>query len=447
MSLEELNAMYEKKIAERKDARPDFRVAVISDSGSSLYGDMRAFPAFRELESLFWRLADIDVSVLSPKAFARMSHPEEMYNAVWLDNTFSQSVVSAVAAAKNASMDKALPGWKKIIEDAPAESREAVEKVISKIGALEFRAVYALDEYIWEAPAGRGRTLVGVEAAENAMNLCDAVVVPNGELSSAVREFGFVRADQEFLVIPFFVSDSLYPVNRINHKKAYGVSIRRPKVLVKGTVIPPKVQTFIIKNAKKYDITICTVCELDDGLMSLLRSGKVHNLVHWANPRVNSHNAVRTMAMERDCAFDFAIHTRPNACQDDIYGITMTDAEEVMSIASGAVAISEVGDCGYGEHEHVCIDSGLSFGRDMSADGLSALVDKWSSCAAWDDANDAQRKLLSERILSSPSIVAGYFNVLLGRDLAIAKSGKLKEAVNGKPAADEKTPDAAPSGK
>lgn len=434
MTLEELNAMYDKMIAGRKDGRPVFHVALVSDSGSSIYGDMRAFPAFREIESLYGRLADVDVSVFSPKAFAMMAHPETVYNAVWLDNTLDSAVVSAVASAKNAVMERAVPEWKSLIEQASDESREAIERVLSKIGALEFRAVYALDEYIWEAPAGRGRTLAGVEAAENAMNLCDAVVVPNGELSSAVREFGFVRKDQEFLVIPFFVSDSLYPVNRINHKKAYGVTIRRPKILVKGTIIPPKVQTFIIKNAKKYDITVCTVCELDDGLMNLLRTGKVHNLVHWANPRVNSHNAVRTMAMERDCAFDFVIHTRPNACQDDIYGITMTDSEEIMSIASGSVAVSEIDDCGYGEDEHVCLRSKLSFGRDTSADDLGGLIDKWSSCAAWDDANDAQRKLISDRVLSSPAIMAGYFNALLGRDLALAKSGKLKSDIKGTPA-------------
>ena len=45
--------------------------------------------------------------------------------------------------------------------------------------AMTLRVVYALDEFVWEAPAGRQNTIVGAMTVQETMQMADEVVVPN----------------------------------------------------------------------------------------------------------------------------------------------------------------------------------------------------------------------------------------------------------------------------
>lgn len=132
------------------------------------------------------------------------------------------------------------------------------------------------------------------------------------------------------------------------------------------------------------------------------------------------------MAIERDVGFDFTLLTLPNDI--DIYNLTTTDTDAVISIASGSLTFAEVDDAGYKENEHICLLAKTTFGRNTTAKELETLITKWSVCANWDSAFQSQRKLLSARLISSPVILAGYFSAMLGRDVALSRHEKYTES-------------------
>lgn len=478
--------LIEDGIAANLASKPKFNILYVGDENSRL-AYCRGITAMQEFKHFYGNLADISLTIIDSKTFIRACPDLAFYNILWIDNVSNRSFMASLEEKVNAVMNKLAPDWRKDAEqikkdseadrkayedfqaevdakvaefgDNEEEANKYLESVKEKLDGLkakgtvyeqyvadanEFRAmtlrvVYALDEFVWEAPAGRRNTIVGAMTVQETMQMADEVVVPNNELAGAIKDFELVSEYTDVLVIPTFMNEYFYPINKITSRMAsLSTMINKPKILVKGTSIPKNVQNFIIHGYDRYDFTICSVCELDDRLMKLLSTPKdpkhpekgpcVRNMVHWANPRINPRNMQKTIAIERDAAFDFTILTGPDNYSSDIYSITSTDTDALIAIASGSVAIACIDDAGFEKGTHVCLDTGLTFGKDTKVDDIKGLIIKWSICTNWDQAYQKQKQyLIARRLVSSPNVMGGFFNAMLGRKFSLARKEKFGE--------------------
>ena len=475
--------LIEDGIAANLSNKPKFNILYVGDETSRL-AYCRGVTAMQEFKHFYGNLADISLTIIDSKTFIRACPDLTYYNIIWIDNVSNRLFMSSLEEKVNAVMEKLAPSWRddadrikkeseldrKAYEDFRFEvdakvaefgdDEEGADKYLASVkdkleelkakgtvyeqyiaDANEFRAmtlrvVYSLDEFVWEAPAGRQRTIVDAMTVQEIMNLADEVVVPNTELAGAIKDFELVNEYTDVLVIPTFMNEYFYPINKIISRMAsLSTMINKPKILVKGTCIPKNVQNFIIHGYDRYDITICTVGELDDRLMKLLTTPKdpkrpekgacVRNMIHWANPHVNPRNMQKTIAIERDAAFDFTILTGPDEFEKDIYNITMTDTDALIAIASGSVAIACIDDAGFSKGTHVCLDTGLTFGKSTKVDDIKGMLLKWSVCTNWDQAYEKQKQyLIGRRLVSAPNVMGGFFNAMLGRKFSIARKAK-----------------------
>jgi hypothetical protein len=423
MSLKEI---YSKLVEERVNSKPTFNILLVTDNASRL-SVLRGSNAFDEFKNFYGNIANIQVVTMASNSFINMNIDISLFNVLWIDNIANQEFNSKVIEYMKSILDKNIPTWKSDFELLTSEDdKHEYSDYLNKIRSIYLRVIYALDEYVWEGVGGRAKTVGNVSSIETCIENSDTVIVPNGELSAAIKDLGFVSKDKETLIIPTFASDIFYPINKIQSKCGFSVNINKPKILIKGTIIPQHVQEFIIKTYNKFDITISSIGELDEHIMGLIQNKKIKNIQHWSNPYVNSRNILKTMAIERDVGFDFTLLTLPNDI--DIYNLTTTDTDAVISIASGSLTFAEVDDAGYKENEHICLLAKTTFGRNTTAKELETLITKWSVCANWDSAFQSQRKLLSARLISSPVILAGYFSAMLGRDVALSRHEKYTES-------------------
>jgi len=88
-----------------------------------------------------------------------------------------------------------------------------------------------------------------------------------------------------------------------------------------------------------------------------------------------------------------------------------------------------VKDAGFTANDHICVASGLVFGSKSTPEEIKALIEKWRICVNWDEAYKKQRKLLTEKTISSERIIGGFFHAMLGRSLSDAYAARLKESV------------------
>lgn len=475
--------LIEDGIAANLANKPKFNILYVGDESSRL-AYCRGITAMQEFKHFYGNLADISLTIIDSKTFNRACPDLTFYNILWIDNISNRTFMAALEEKVNAVMDKLAPDWRKdaeqikkdseadrkAYEDFQAEvdakvaelgdNEEEINKYLESVQeklddlkekgtvyeqyvadaneyrAMTLRVVYALDEFVWEAPAGRQRTIVDAMTVQETMQMADEVIVPNSELAGAIKDLGLVSEYTDVLVIPTFMNEYFYPINRITNRMAsLSTMINKPKILVKGTCIPKNVQNFIIHGYDKYDITICTVGELDDRLMKLLTTAKdpkhpekgacVRNMIHWANPYVNPRNMQKTIAIERDAAFDFTILTGPDDFSDDIYNITMTDTDALIAVASGSVAIACIDDAGFRKGTHICLDTGLTFGKDTKVDDIKGMLIKWSICSNWDTAYEKQKQyLIGRRLVSAPNVMGGFFNAMLGRKFSLARKEK-----------------------
>ena len=478
--------LIEDGIAANLANKPKFNILYVGDESSRL-AYCRGITAMQEFKHFYGNLADISLTIIDSKTFNRACPDLTFYNILWIDNISNRTFMAALEEKVNAVMDKLAPDWRKdaeqikkdseadrkAYEDFQAEvdakvaefgddedgANKYLESIKEKLDELkqrgtvyeqyiaeanEFRAmtlrvVYALDEFVWEAPAGRRNTIVGAMTVQETMQMADEVIVPNSELAGAIKDLELVSEYTDVLVIPTFMNEYFYPINKIISRMAsLSTIISKPKILVKGTCIPKNVQNFIIYGYDRYDFTICSVGELDDRLMKLLSTPKdpkhtekgpcVRNMIHWANPRVNPRNMQKTIAIERDAAFDFTILTGPDDFSEDIYNVTMTDTDALIAIASGSVAIACIDDAGFKAGSHVCLDTGLTFGKNTKVDDIKGLIAKWSICSNWDTAYEKQKQyLITRRLVSAPNVMGGFFNAMLGRKISLARKEKVGE--------------------
>lgn len=492
-------------IADNLAHRPKFNILYVGDETSRL-AYCRGVTAMQEFKHFYGNLAQISLTITDSKSFADGANNIDHFNVLWIDNVANRGFMSALETQVRGIMDKLAPGWKEEAEQIKKDSEPArkeyedyralVDAKVAELGdndaaieeylksaddkygkpiqevldelkkkgtvyeqfladaneyrAMTLRVIYALDEYVWEAPAGRQKSIIEAMNVHETMRMADEVVVPNSELASSLKELELVDEYTDVLVIPTFMNEYFYPINRIYTRMQSGTTlIYKPKILVKGTSIPKNVQDLIIYGHSQYDFTICTVGELDPRLMKLLTTPKdpkhpekgpcVRNLVHWAFPRVNSRNMQKTIAIERDCGFDFTILTGPNDYAKDIYNLTITDTDALMAIAAGSVAIAGIDDAGFSKGSHVCLDTGLTFGVGTRVADLTALIDKWKTCSGWDTAYKKQKEyLVSRRLVSSPIVMGGFFNAMLGRKLSLARKAKFGDPTEEATATDAK---------
>lgn len=475
--------LIEAGIAENLSRKPKFNILYIGDENSRL-AYCRGVTAMQEFKHFYGNLADISLTIVDSKTFVGACPDLSFYNVLWIDNVANRTFMNALETRVNAVMDKLAPGWRedaeKVKKDSEADRKAyedfqsevdakvaelgddeaAIDKYLASVNdkltelkdkgtvyeqyvasaneyrAMTLRVVYALDEFVWEAPAGRQRNIIEAMNVHETMHMADEVVVPNGELAGAIKELELVTEYTDVLVIPTFMNEYFYPINKINCRmKSLSTIIHKPKVLVKGTEIPKNVQNFIIHSYENFEFTISTVGELDERLAKLLTTPKdvkhpeagpcVRNMVHWAHPNVTPRNMQKTIAIERDAAFDFTILTGPDDFANDIYNITITDTDALIAIASGSVALACVDDAGFNKGTHVCVDTGMTFGSATPVKEISALMTKWSTCSSWDLAYEKQKQyLVGRRLVSSPNVMGGFFNAMLGRKFSLARKEK-----------------------
>lgn len=400
------------------EGKLSFDILLVSDATSRL-SELRGYNALEQFRKLYSTMATVNLTVMTSDAFVKRNVDVSEFNVIWIDNVINRQFNDALSAR--------LDALKEVLVDG-AEGDEAQANLYR---SLHLRVIYALDEFVWDAPAGRQVTVLAAKTVEDAMIIADEVVVPNSEFAGALTGIKLVDEGKDVLVLPTFVNDMFYPLYRDNHKSGhYTTSIRRPKILVKGVTIPRNVQQFILDNCKDYEFTICSVGELINPLYKLLQDKTVKNIKHWAYPTVKMQNFASTMAAERDAGFDFVMTTCPDDVAQNPYEVTTTDTDSVIAVAEGAVAIAGVADADYDPSNHICVATGLVFGNNSTVKELKSLIERWRICINWDDAYDKQKALLQSRIMgTSQEIVGGFFHIMLGKTLSAAFGNRLHKEV------------------
>ena len=438
----DFNKKIEARVNEILETKREFHVLYVTDDTSRL-SCVRGYTAMQQFKNFYRTIASVTLTTMDSKTFCKASPDLSRYGVVWVDNVISREFNDTMMTLMRNAFDKIAPGWKDDADKLSGEEYDKYMESANEYRSLTLRVIYSLDEFVWDAPAARNRTIVEAKMVADCLNYSDTVVVPNNELRTALVQLNLVSEEKDVVVLPSFVSSQFYPTHKI-FLKANGnaTTIRRPKILVKGTDIPQSVQNFIIHGTDNYDFTISTVADLDKRLMDLLRPrvdarGKklppiVRHTMHWANPYVNAGNMAETMAMERDAGFDFVILTEPENVADDIYNITNTDTDALLAVASGSVVFAQIAEAEFGPGIHLCNECGKDFvfGQDVKAKDLAALIEKWRIVASWDDAYTKQRTLLEHRLVSDPQVLAGYFHAMLGKRVSKAMKSKFDKAMN-----------------
>jgi hypothetical protein len=421
------------ELRERASLKPTFNILFVSDNDSRL-SLFRGSTIFKTFEEFYSRQANISCSYVPSTKLASMKLTDfDDYNILWIDN------VSSYGAAKNLStlnielLNSIDPEWKETVDKLGVNSDETVKyiKDLNSKREAKLRIIYALDELVWEGPVGRSHDVQSVQIIETFINMADSVVVPTAELRELIKYYKFVSDEnKDIFVIPTSVNADMYPLFKdFSREKGSPNKFDKPRVLVKGLTIPMNVQKFIAENHKKMKITVCTVGELDEHIMGLIQRQKVTHIYHWANPYVNRRNILATYALERDMAFDFVIHTKPDNLNGQMYELSSGDDDVLMSIASGSLPICGIDHVGYDdESTHLGYASGLTFGKNSTEKTIKEMIENYSVGVRWNDAFNKCRALVESRIITSPKIISAYFSVMLGRDLSNARNVLAMEA-------------------
>ena len=433
---------FSKKIEDRinqiLESKREFNVLYVTDENSRL-SCVRGYNAMQQFKNFYKTIANVTMTTMDSNTFCRTRPDLSAYSVVWVDNIISKKFNDLMMDMMRSSFGKLAPGWRdeaESLKDKPEEYGKFMDGA-NEYRSLTLRVVYSLDEFVWDAPAARNKTIIEAKIVADCLDYADTVVVPNNELRTALVQLQLVPEDKDVVIIPTFVSSQFYPTHKVFLKSnTSSTVIRRPKILVKGTEIPQNVQNFIIHGIDEYDFTISTVSELDPRLMELLRprdkkgTAPVRHVMHWANPYVTSANMAETMAMERDAGFDFVILTEPANVEDDIYNITDTDTDALLAVSAGSVVFAQIAEANFGPGIHLCNESGKDFvfSQTTKARELQALIERWRITVNWDDAYTKQRTLLEHRLVSDPQVLAGYFHSMLGRRVSEALKSKFDAA-------------------
>lgn len=429
----------EERITQILETKREFNVLYVTDDTSRL-ACVRGYNAMQQFRQFYSSIAEVTLTSMDSKTFCRTKPDLSLYSVVWVDNVISRAFNDLMMERMREAFNKVAPGWRDEADQLKSnpEAYDKFMKDANEYRSLTLRVVYSLDEFVWDAPASRNRTIVEAKMVADCLDYADTIVVPNNELRTALVQLQLVAEDKDVVIIPSFVSSYFYPTHKVFLKSKSGfTTIRKPKILVKGTDIPQNVQNLIIHGTDEYDFTISTVSELDPRLMELLRPRSkkegplVRHVMHWANPYVTAKNTTETMAMERDAGFDFVLLTEPKHVDEDIYNITIADTDAILSIAAGSVVFAQIAEAGFEPGVHICNECGKEFvfGQDTTVKELMAMLEKWRITVNWDEAYTKQRTLMEHRLVSDPKVLAGYFHSMLGRRVSTALKTKFDEGM------------------
>ena len=426
----------DERIKDTLSEKLSFDILLVSDETSRL-SVLRGYNALAQFKNAFGATtANVNLTYMSSSEYLRVQPDLHNYNVLWMDNITNPRFINTVADQLGEYENEVCGGPIQIEGRTEEElEKESAQRRIMR--NLRIRAIYALDEFVWDAPAGRQMNMFTVRMVEDAMTVADEIVVPNADMMSVLKQVGLVPPEKDVVVINTFVNDLFYPIHKVVRRSSrYSTTIRKPKVLIKGTVIPMNVQKFLMLDGitDDFDITISSVGELAKPIYELLRPNadgkpRITTIQHWASQQVNRTNYAGTMAIERDVGFDFVITTIPDDISENPYEITNMDTDNILAVAEGALTIAGVKHAGFAKESHICVASNLVFGKDTRPEEIRAMLEKWRICSNWDNAYEIQRKLLENKTVASEQIMGGYFHAMLGRSLSDAYAAKIKEAV------------------
>lgn len=412
----------------------EFHILFVSD-GNSRLSPLRGAAAMEYFKNVYRTMADVTVTTMTSNGFLREQPDLHKYNVLWIDNVTNPKFIHDLSATLETYENEICGGEMEILADATEESLEKESKQRRIMRNLSLRVIYALDEFVWDAPAGRQVNMFTVRMVEDAMIIADEIVVPTMDMMAILKNVQLVPEDKDVVVINTFVNDLLYPLHRINNRAShYATVIRRPKILIKGTQIPNNVQKFIMMDnvTKEYKITISSVSSLNPEIYKKMQQTpdgsepEVTNIQHWASPVVDYNNFAGTMAIERDVGFDFVITCIPDNIEDNPYELCNADTDNILAVAEGAVTIAGVKGSPFKAANHICVASNLQFSNKDTPEAIKSLIERWKICANWDEAYKKQRELLKQKTVSSEQIIGGYFHAMLGRSLSDAYAEKIK---------------------
>lgn len=406
--------------------KPTFKIMYVGDDDSHL-APFRGSTILRTFVSFYEQQANIEYYTMSSNKLGKITLKDlEDVNILWIDNISDFRSAKNLTDVQQEIMDQIDPNWKTNMQtmstDAPEKIQEYAKKLNKKRSDI-LRVVYCIDEFVWEGTVGRSRDVGTVQLIETIMNISDAIIVPTHELKESIEYFKFTQdPDKEIYVIPSSVNTDFFPLFK-NFKRTGKTQMTsqlrdKPKILIKGLAVPKNVEQFIVENHKKYQLTLCSVDDVNDHIKGMIQRGKIGHIYHWANPYVNRRNIMPTYAIERDGDYDFVIHTKPDDLRGDMFELTTGDEDVLFSIACGSLPISGVNHLGMEEDAKHLGLSGLTFGKDTPSKKIAAMIEKYQTPVLFNEKFGKCRQMVENRISTSPYIIARYFNVMLGKELA-----------------------------
>jgi hypothetical protein len=415
----------------------EFHILFVSD-GNSRLSPLRGAAAMDYFKNVFRTLADVTVTLMTSSGFLREQPDLHKYNVLWIDNVTNPKFIHDLAPMLDAYENEICGGEMEVPTNSRVEDLEKEANQRRIMRNLSLRVIYALDEFVWDAPAGRQVNMFTARMVEDAMIIADEIVVPTADMMLILKKSNLIPEDKDVVVINTFVNDTIFPLHRINNRSShYSTTIRRPKILIKGTQIPQNVQKFILMDdvTKDYKITISSVGSLSKDIYKKMQQTpdgsepEITTIKHWAVP-VETFNAFAgTLAIERDVGFDFVITCVPDDLEDNPYELCNADTDNIIAVAEGAVTIAGVKGSPFKAANHICVASNMQFSKTDTPQAIKSLIEKWKICVNWDEAYKKQRELLKQKTISSEQIMGGFFHAMLGRTLSDAYAEKVKAEV------------------
>ena len=401
----------------------EFHILFVSD-GNSRLSPLRGAAAMDYFKNVFRTLADVTVTLMTSSGFLREQPDLHKYNVLWIDNVTNPKFIHDLAPMLDAYENEICGGEMEVPTNSRVEDLEKEANQRRIMRNLSLRVIYALDEFVWDAPAGRQVNMFTARMVEDAMIIADEIVVPTADMMLILKKSNLIPEDKDVVVINTFVNDTIFPLHRINNRSShYSTTIRRPKILIKGTQIPQNVQKFILMDdvTKDYKITISSVGSLSKDIYKKMQQTpdgsepEITTIKHWAVP-VETFNAFAgTLAIERDVGFDFVITCVPDDLEDNPYELCNADTDNIIAVAEGAVTIAGVKGSPFKAANHICVASNMQFSKTDTPQAIKSLIEKWKICVNWDEAYKKQRELLEQKTISSEQIMGGFFHAMLGR--------------------------------
>lgn len=411
--------LYEKLIAEKVKLKADVDIIHVNDGDSRLFGG-RFNDDFDKLCPFYSTLCTFNhVSMTSSmfiNLYSKLAVSKE--TVLILDNVKNPGVVDIVQQMKLGSFRNSVgdtvldTAFDKGDNEKVASEKEKKNDAIRRVN---FRVLYILDELVWDGVGGRGKSIYDVRVVEDLIQSADTIIVPTPELKCALVDIGFVPAARksDIAVLPFTVPPKIYPVYAANQARTYSSVVSKPKILVKGAIIPENVCEFIVAKHKKYMFTICSGSELPDNLMLLLANGDIRHTVHYSSPGVNASNVMHTYLDERDARYDFVIH-----CSHSLnYDLASGDIDPMLSVACGSIAYACVRKDWFSPETHLCESTGTTFTTQTTYNQIDGMIGHACVTVNWNELYTKQRNTIESKISDKAVSMARLFAVIIGKDM------------------------------